>query len=104
MTSVSRQRIFNFGTRGDGGAPCSYHHAPEGEFAFACKVKGGSNRPAACYNYKWMMMGMELLDIKYGWLFSLELLLLVIANIPLANGQQGNTCTTDAYGQASLSN
>ena len=41
-----------------------------------------------------LIMKMKLLDVaggKYGWLFSLELLLLVIANIPLAYGQQGNT-------------
>ena len=38
---------------------------------------------------------------KYGWLLSLELLLLVIADIPLAYGQQGNTCTD---GQISLGN
>ena len=49
-----------------------------------------------------LIMKMKLLDVaggKYGWLFSLELLLLVIiiANIPFANGQQGNT-----DGQASL--
>ena len=47
-------------------------------------------------------MKMGLLDTaggKYGWLFSLELLLLVIANMRLANGQQGS----DLYGwQASL--
>ena len=39
------------------------------------------------------LMKMELFDIaggKYGWLFSLELLLLVIANVPLAYGQQGS--------------
>ena len=32
---------------------------------------------------------MELLNIMYGWLFALELLLLVTANISLADGQQG---------------
>ena len=74
----------------------------EGVFEFALPVCcSGCIERAACLK----SMKMRLLVIaggKYGWLFSLELLSLVIANIPLANGQQGSQSKTCTDGQLSL--
>ena len=64
----------------DSGVTCTLHVTPEGR--------------AACVERAACLMKMEIFDIaadKYGWLFSLKLLLVVIANVPLAYGQQGNT-------------
>ena len=52
--------------------------------------------PSRCYSieHSAYLIQMELLNIKYGWLFALELLLVTANHISLTNGQQGiiNTC------------